>query len=230
MSQADFSLLFDLDGTLVDTDILHFGAYQTLLADHKRSITMQIYKERIMGASNDAIMRELFPNLSRDSHRRLAERKEELFRAAIGTLEPTPGVLALFEWAEARKVPIAVVTNAPRTNAERMLAGLELLGRIDALVIGEELPRGKPDPLPYLTGLQRLGGRAERALAFEDSLSGVRAASSAGIHTYGVGSALPAAALREAGADEVIADFTVPALWSRLDGLALRAVAEESGA
>ncbi|KMN84072.1 HAD hydrolase-like protein, partial [Chromobacterium violaceum] len=67
MSQADFSLLFDLDGTLVDTDILHFGAYQTLLADHKRSITMQIYKERIMGAPNDAIMRELFPDLSKDS-------------------------------------------------------------------------------------------------------------------------------------------------------------------
>ncbi|ATP28060.1 haloacid dehalogenase [Chromobacterium violaceum] len=230
MSQADFSLLFDLDGTLVDTDILHFGAYQTLLADHKRSITMQIYKERIMGAPNDAIMRELFPDLSKDSHRRLAERKEELFRAAIGKLEPTPGALALFEWAEARRVPIAVVTNAPRTNAERMLAGLDLLGRIDALVIGEELPRGKPDPLPYLTGLQRLNGRPERALAFEDSLSGVRAATAAGIHTFGVGAALPAESLRGAGADEVIADFTAAELWRRLDALELSAAAEESGA
>ncbi|KMN84074.1 HAD family hydrolase, partial [Chromobacterium violaceum] len=160
-------------------------------------------------------------DLSKDSHRRLAERKEELFRAAIGKLEPTPGALALFEWAEARRVPIAVVTNAPRTNAERMLAGLDLLGRIDALVIGEELPRGKPDPLPYLTGLQRLNGRPERALAFEDSLSGVRAASAAGIHTFGVGAALPAESLRGAGADEVIADFTAAELWRRLDALEL---------
>ncbi|OHX14276.1 haloacid dehalogenase [Chromobacterium sphagni] len=230
MNSADFTLLFDLDGTLVDTDILHFGAYQTLLAGYQRSITMQTYKQRIMGAPNDAIMLELFPELPQDARRRLSEHKEELFRAAIVELEPMPGVLELFEWAETRHVPIAVVTNAPRANAELMLKGLGLAKRINTLVIGEELPRGKPDPLPYLTGLQRLGGRAERALAFEDSLSGVRAASAAGIHTFGIGTSLPEAALLGAGAQEAINDFTAAALWRRLNALELGTVTEASRA
>jgi beta-phosphoglucomutase-like phosphatase (HAD superfamily) len=84
------------------------------------------------------------------------------------------------------------------------------------LVIGDELAAGKPDPLPYLTGLQRLGGEAARAVAFEDSLSGIRAASAAGIFTFGMRTALEDDALRGAGASAVIADFSDPALHAHL--------------
>ncbi len=76
------------------------------------------------------------------------------------------------------------------------------------LVIGDELDRGKPDPLPYLTGLSRLGSVRERALAFEDSRSGVQAASAAGIETIGLRTGLDDATLRAAGAAATIADFT----------------------
>ena len=174
--QPNFSLLFDLDGTLVNTDELHFGAFQVLLGERGRSITIETYQSRIMGATNDVIMREFFPDVPASEHRALADRKEALFRASATRMNPIAGALKVFDWARSRGVRIAVVTNAPRANAELMLNGLALADRIDALVIGDELPRGKPDPLPYLTGLERLGGIAERALAFEDSLSGIRAA------------------------------------------------------
>jgi HAD superfamily hydrolase (TIGR01509 family) len=216
----DFSLLFDLDGTLVNTDELHFGAFQVLLGERGRSMTIETYQARIMGATNDVIMREFFPDVPASEHQALADRKEALFRASVTHLQPIAGALQVFEWARSRGVPIAVVTNAPRANAEMMLNGLELADRIDALVIGDELARGKPDPLPYLTGLERLGGHAGRALAFEDSLSGIRAASAAGIYTFGMRTALPAQTLLDAGASDVIDDFTAPALWRRLDELA----------
>lgn len=212
----DFILLFDLDGTLVHTDELHFAAFRTLLADFGRDLTMDTYRERIMGGSNDAIMRELFPHEPVEVKRQLADRKEALFRSAVTTLEPTPGVIELLDWARHHAVRVAVVTNAPRANADLMLGGIGIADRIDALVIGEELARGKPDPLPYLTGLDRLGGNAARAIAFEDSLSGIRSASSAGIHTIGLRGVLPDEAMREAGAHEVIDDFTSPALWRML--------------
>lgn len=215
--QLDFSLLFDLDGTLVDTDALHFGAFQVLLGERGRSITIETYQSRIMGATNDAIMRELFSDVPESHHQELAARKEALFRASVTDLQPTAGALEVFEWARSRGVGIAVVTNAPRANAELMLNGLGLADRIDTLVIGEELPRGKPDPLPYATGLQRLGGNAERALAFEDSLSGIRAASAAGIYTFGMRTGLPAQALYDAGANDIIDDFTAASLWRMLD-------------
>jgi len=212
----DFTLLFDLDGTLVNTDELHFGAFQALLADFGRRLTMDTYRERIMGASNEAIMRELFPDEPAEVKQLLADRKEALFRSAVTALEPTRGVIELLDWARGHRIRVGVVTNAPRPNADLMLGGIGIADRIDALVIGEELARGKPDPLPYLTGLERLGGDAARAIAFEDSLSGIRSASSAGIHTIGLRGALADEAMREAGADEVIDDFTSPVLWRML--------------
>ncbi|WP_206858873.1 HAD family hydrolase [Lysobacter changpingensis] len=212
----DFVLLFDLDGTLVNTDELHFAAFQTLLADFDRTLTMETYRSRIMGASNEAIMRELFPDQPIEAHARLADRKEALFRSAVTTLEPTRGAIELLDWARRHDVRVGVVTNAPRANAELMLGGIGVLDRIDALVIGEELARGKPDPLPYLTGLERLGGTARCALAFEDSLSGIRSARAAGIRTFGLRGALSDDALCDAGADEVIDDFLSPVLLRTL--------------
>ncbi|HVT51362.1 MAG TPA: HAD-IA family hydrolase [Dongiaceae bacterium] len=216
MSTRNGALLFDLDGTLCDTDRLHFGAYCTLLKDFGRSITLEHYKARIMGAHNDVIMREMFPDLDVARHRALADRKEALFRDAIVTLEPTPGVSALLDWADAKGVGVAVVTNAPRANAEMMLKGLGLDRRIGTVVLGEELPRAKPDPLPYATALERLGAGADHALAFEDSLPGIRSASGAGVATYGIRTGHPDDALLGAGAIGAIDDFTDRGLWQRL--------------
>jgi beta-phosphoglucomutase len=211
------ALLFDLDGTLCDTDRLHFGAYCTLLKDFGRSITLEHYKARIMGAPNDAIMSEMFPDLDVARHRELADRKEALFRDAITTLEPTQGLAALLDWAKAKSLPIAVVTNAPRANAEMMLKGLGLDRRIDTLVLGEELERAKPDPLPYATALRLFGAAPERALAFEDSLPGIRSASGAGVATYGIRTGHADEVLLAAGAVGAIDDFTDRALWQRLE-------------
>ena len=87
------------------------------------------------------------------------------------------------------------------------------------LIIGAELARAKPDPLPYRTGLERLGASADRALAFEDSLPGIRAASGAGIPTYGIRTGHPDAALLGSGAIAAIDDFTDAGLWKRLEAL-----------
>ena len=216
MTPAPLALLFDLDGTLVDTDHLHVGAFSTLLAEHGRSLSLTDYRAHVMGAPNEAIMTFLFPEHPPEAHGEIAARKEALVRAAMGRLAPTPGLLDLLGWAAARALPCGVVTNAPRQNAEQMLAGLGLADRFSVLVIGDELPRAKPDPLPYLTGLRRHGATAARAVAFEDSRSGVQAARAAGIFTFGLRTALDDAALRAAGADACIADFTDPALHAKL--------------
>ncbi|MNV82661.1 Phosphorylated carbohydrates phosphatase [compost metagenome] len=109
---------------------------------------------------------------------------------------------------------MCVVTNAPRLNAEHMLTGMGLGSRFEHVLVAEELARAKPDPLPYLTGLQRLQATASAALAFEDSLPGVRAASSAGIFTVGIATTQTAERLHAAGAGLVIDDFNDPRLWA----------------
>jgi beta-phosphoglucomutase len=84
-------------------------------------------------------------------------------------------------------------------------------------VIGSELARSKPDPLPYLTGLERTGASAECSIAFEDSLSGVRAAAAAGLAVVGMMTTLDAGTLVAAGAAFAVKDFTDPRIYALIE-------------
>ena len=218
MSQkkATSTLLFDLDGTLVDTDVFHLKAYNTLLQTFDRQIDEDYYKTHVMGFSNDEIMRKLFPAESSNKHAQYANQKEEIVRSLFTDLTPTPGLLELLQRAELFCCRMAVVTNAPRQNAELLLSGLRLQDRFKTVVLGEELTHGKPHPLPYLTALELLGARAENAFAFEDSYSGVKSASSAGLRTFGLLTSLPESKLLEAGAVRAIRDFLDPTMRAML--------------
>ncbi|WP_321864420.1 HAD-IA family hydrolase [Burkholderia cenocepacia] len=215
---AALTLLFDLDGTLVDTDALHLNAYNALLSRWDRSIGVDYYKTHIMGFPDNLIYGGLFPEMADEKYAELAVEKERLFRAQLtATLTPTAGTEDILAHAERVGARTAVVTNAPRENATMMLNALGLARRFETLVIGGELEHGKPHPMPYLTALEFLGTTAESAIAFEDSISGVRSASSAGIFTFGMSTALDDARLREAGAQEVIGDFRDRTLWNLLE-------------
>ena len=212
MSRA--GLLFDLDGTLVHTDPVHFRAFNAMLATQGQSIDLDGYLTHIIGRSNPAIMAGLFPDLPVSEHRRLADLKEATFRSLALDLRPLRGLVALLDAADAAGLPWGVVTNAPRANAEHLLEALGLRGRTRVLVIGEELSRAKPDPLPYQTGLALIGADAVSSVAFEDSASGVRSAAAAGLAVAGLTTSLPAGTLMEAGASLCASDFADQALLS----------------
>ncbi len=190
------ALLFDIDGTLTDTDPIHIRAFNVMLADFGMSITHEEYFRRVMGFT-------ITPRSCGISSRRLARRSivgwrtSRRRRSARCRLrsEATPGLLALMDHADALGVPMAAVTNAPLPNAELMLTALGVKHRFRTVVIGDELPRGKPDPLPYLVAGERLGVSCADCIAFEDSRSGMRSASGSGAYAIGVLSSLPEAEL-----------------------------------
>lgn len=211
------ALLFDLDGTLADTDPLHFEAFAAALEPHGIAIDHQFFKTAISGRSNEAICRDLFPNASRDEHDRFADDKEAAFRRASGGLTAIDGLHALLDRARGRGIRIGLVTNAPAANVHHVLDLLALTGAFDPLVLAEELPRSKPDPLPYQTALAALGLGPDEAVVFEDSIPGVQAGKAAGILTVGMTTTLSADALRQAGADVTVSDFRDPILLHLLD-------------
>ena len=213
------ALLFDLDGTLTDTDRFHLLALQQLLREQGRTLTEAEFDAHVSGRANADLCRYLFPDRPLTEHQAFADLKEARFRALSPTLQPTAGLLRLLAHAEQHGIGMAVVTNAPRANAEHMLAAMALGGRFAHVLVAEELARAKPDPLPYLTGLERLGARAAHALAFEDSVPGVTAASAAGIFTVGVSTSQTAEALQAAGAQLVVADFEDARLWELIQAL-----------
>jgi HAD superfamily hydrolase (TIGR01509 family) len=203
------AILFDIDGTLTDTDPVHIRAFNIMLAEFGQSIGPEEYFRRVMGFTNAEIMRGFFPDKPMAEHRRLADLKEAAFRELAGAqLQPTAGLLELMDWADAKGIPMAAVTNAPTANAELMLSGLKVKHRFRTIVIGDELPRGKPDPLPYLVAAERLGVSCADCVAFEDSRSGMRSASAAGAFAVGLLSSLPEDELTKVGARYGVKDFT----------------------
>ena len=210
------ALLFDLDGTLVETDSLHFVIWQDFLRSYGIESDRAFYKAKISGRLNPDIVADLLPQLDAEAAADFIWRKEAEFRNRATSLQPMPGLMQVLSWAEQQAIQIAVVSNAPRENALFALKALQLEARFAKIVLGDDLPRGKPDPLPYQEALRQLSVSPEQAIAFEDSPSGIRSAIGADIFTVGIASTHDPRELELLGAGLVISDFTDQALMELL--------------
>eukprot|EP00218_Dolichomastix_sp_CCMP3274_P008852 CAMPEP_0170132970 /NCGR_PEP_ID=MMETSP0033_2-20121228/985_1 /TAXON_ID=195969 /ORGANISM="Dolichomastix tenuilepis, Strain CCMP3274" /LENGTH=241 /DNA_ID=CAMNT_0010368421 /DNA_START=96 /DNA_END=821 /DNA_ORIENTATION=+ len=214
------AVLFDIDGTLADSDPLHLRVFQEYLPELgcTETIDHAFFQKNISGRHNDDIFGRIFPDMPKERYAAVAEEKEARFRKLAGeSTIATKGLSELLEWIDKRGLKKAAVTNAPRANAELMLKGMGLESYFDMLVIGSECTHAKPHPLPYLLALRHLGVSAEKAICFEDSPSGMRAAVSAGLATFGILSGQPREALEQEGAVECIKDFAAPELTRYLE-------------
>jgi HAD superfamily hydrolase (TIGR01509 family) len=211
------ALLFDLDGTLAETDSLHLPTWVDVLHPYGIEVDEEFYRERISGRSNSKIVEDLLPALSTEEGRRLADAKEASFRERAGELEPLPGLLDFLREGQRSGLRLVLVTNAPEANVEAILLALELKEFFDEVVLSDEVGPVKPDPAPYRAALDRLNVLPEEALAFEDSTSGIASAVGAGIPTVGIASTQTPETLEGAGAFMVAEDFTDPELRELLN-------------
>lgn len=159
------------------------------------------------------------PQLSTTEGQKFADEKEALFRKLASNLKPLNGFSELLAWTETHELKRALVTNAPRLNAEFMLEVLGIKEAFHTVVVADDCVAGKPDPAPYQVALNKLAISAEEAIALEDSPSGIRAAVSADIRTIGIASTHDPQFLQEVGAFMAIPDFTDLQLWTLLNSL-----------
>jgi HAD superfamily hydrolase (TIGR01509 family) len=185
------ALLFDIDGTLTDTDALHLEAFNRIFGPRGHMFDHARFTNELQGFAMASIRERFLGDEPEERQLAIMEEKEATFRSlAAAGVPPMPGLMALLDLADAAGVPYAAVTNAPRANAEMMLNALGIAHRFKALIIGDELAHGKPHPLPYQEGLRALGAAPEATLAFEDSRSGVQSATASGIATIGIRTSL----------------------------------------
>ena len=207
------ALLFDIDGTLADTDALHLEAFNQILGPRGHSFDHARFTRELQGFSNASIGERFLADEAPARQVAIIGEKEAAFRKLVaGKIQPVPGLMALLARADRAGVPMVAVTNAPRLNAEMLLSGLGIMDRFKALIIGDELAHGKPHPMPYLEGLRAVSGVAGKSVAFEDSRSGVQSASAAGIATIGIRTSLAHADMVAAGAVTTAANFDDPEL------------------
>lgn len=216
------AVLFDIDGTLTDSDPMHFRAFRDMLQEvgfnGGRPIDLIFFQQRISGRHNPDIGRDLFPEWDEARQTAWLEAKEARFRQlASSSTSPVPGLPRVCSWLSSLGLRAAAVTNAPRANAEQLLKALGLDEFFQELVIGSECSRAKPFPDPYQEAMLRLGVKPDECFAFEDSPPGMRSAVAAHLATVGVLTGNTEAALVNAGAALVVKDFNDPRLWSLLE-------------
>lgn len=218
-------MLFDIDGTLCDSDPLHYYAFRELLQEIGFNggvpITEEFFIANIGGKHNDDIAAILFPN-DHDHEKvvKFLDDKEAMFRRiAKEKLEPIKGLSKLKKWIEDRGLKRAAVSNAPKPNAELMLSLLGLSDFFHVVILGSDCERAKPFPDPYLKALEVLNVSKDHTCVFEDSVSGIKAGVAAGMPTIGLTTRNPAEVLMEAKPTFLIKDYDDPKLWAALDEL-----------
>ena len=211
------ALLFDLDGTLAETDSLHLPTWVDALEPYGVEVDEEFYRDRISGRSTTEIVRELLPELTDEQGRSIGDAKEASFRKRAFELDPLPGLEDFVERGRKRGMWIALVTNAPEENVKMILLALKLRDFFDTVVLADEVEAVKPDPAPYIAALEKTGVPAEEALAFEDSVSGISSSVAAGIPTVGIASSQEPQKLFAAGAFMTAQDFTDPQLQALIE-------------
>lgn len=221
--------LFDLDGVLTSTAVLHRRAWRRTFDDFLRPRGEPPFAEsdyinyvdgrprydgvRTFLASRGITLPEGSPDdpPDRDTVHGVGNRKNELIDAIIRQegVTPYPGTVRYLDAVRGR-LKIGVVTSS--ANATRVLdaAGLSkyVQALVDGVVISRDGLRGKPAPDSFLAGARALGVSPERAAVFEDALAGVAAGRAGGFgHVVGVDRAGQRAALLENGADVVVEDL-----------------------
>ncbi len=210
------ALLFDMDGTLTETDHIHMAAWQELLAAQGIMVDKEIYDSRISGRTNPLIIREFLPHLNELEIEAFVSHKEAIAVNMMQTLEPVAGLHELLAWQTRQELKLALVTNATNATVPFVLETLGLSETFKIRILAEDVVAGKPDPIHYQTALKRLGVDAEHAIAFEDSPAGVRSAVGAGIKVVAITTSQPKDVLLRDGASLVIDNFEALELWELL--------------
>lgn len=208
MAGDTIGILWDVDGTLVDTAEQHFMAWQQLSAEIGRPFTRTDFA-RTFGWRNPEIIRTLYDPAADDAKcDSLALRKETLYRDMVrgGATKLLPGVRELLEAFAAEGWPQAVGSSAPRGNLDLLLGATGTRDFFQAIVSGEDVARGKPDPEVFLKGAAGIGVDPRRCVVFEDAVAGVEAANAGGMACVAVTFVghHPAEKLRAAGAKLVV--------------------------
>ncbi|MEY2688244.1 MAG: hypothetical protein RL375_2442 [Pseudomonadota bacterium] len=201
------ALLFDLDGTLIDSMPLHERSWQLWFAEQGLAFDEAGFFAATAGRTNFEILRDLFRGRPDAELHALAFRKEELYREIAATeLGLIAGAVDFCVAARANGFKLAVCTASPPENIAVAFARFGLGNLVDAVTSpsepkfggasGETL-RGKPHPDIFAEAARRLGVTAEACLVFEDAPLGIEAARRAGMRAVALTTTLPATAFAE---------------------------------
>lgn len=174
------AILFDLDGLLIDSEIVSFKIYQSILKSFSYSFTLAEYAKDFSGKSETdnlslLIERYRLP-FNLDDGLKLVKELEESFDFHLKS-----GAKALLNECKQKKYKLAVASSSTRQRAINILTKHEIIDYFDTFVFAEDIEKGKPNPDIFLKAAQKLNVPVYHCLVLEDSEAGIEAASRANI-------------------------------------------------
>src|SRR5215212_4349180 len=209
MSHWPRAVLFDFDGVIVNSEPLHFQAFQEVFAAEHLELTEEEYYRELIGFDDKGAIKHMYKAHNREldpkTFLRVATRKGEVVMDMIRRrkYQALPGVEEFVRglW---RNYPLAICSGALREEIEAMLEGVSLRDCFPIIVAAEDVTVGKPDPQGYLLAMQQVSERIKKAiepghcLVVEDAPTVVHSVREAGFTVLGVATTYPVEKLNEA--------------------------------
>lgn len=184
------TILFDLDGTLIDTEHADFAAAQILAQEIGAEISLDFWAANIVGVTDGYdIFLKVLQQQSRNNHLTtdfLWQRLQQLWQQTMQNLSLMPGAAALLSGLQGNGYRLGLVSASDRAWVDRWLGHFGLHSYFQNITTGDDVQRNKPAPDIYRLAAARLQVAPAQCLVFEDSIAGIQAAKSAGMTVVAV--------------------------------------------
>ena len=201
-------VIFDMDGTIVDSLPYHYKAWEIFFKDNKVENFSKKLKDYKGGGTLD-LMKAVYGNkYSIKELKIMSDDKEVIFREIYkGNIQPIRGFIEFIESLKSKKILIGLATNAIRENANLTLRELNIYDYFDRIICGDEVKNGKPNPEMFDNTVESFQIDKKKCLIFEDSIEGIQGAYNSGINSVGITSSLSHKVLMDAGANGTIENY-----------------------
>jgi beta-phosphoglucomutase len=188
--QDTFAAIFDMDGVLIDSYHAHYRSWRAMAQARGLDISEEVFAATF-GRTSREVIAAVWPelNLTPVQIAAMDAEKERRFREIVADELPVmPGAAELLQALRAAGARLAIGSSAPRENIVLVLEGLQWQGLFDAVVTGDEVTRGKPDPQVFLLAAERLQVPPPCCVVIEDASQGIAAARAGGMKCIGLAS------------------------------------------
>lgn len=195
-------VIFDMDGVLIDSKSVIEYAWKTVSEEYGKVLSLDDYEKYIHGRTGSETISLLFDFLSEEERRAVWKKVDNIEETAL--YEAIPGVTELVKYLYVNGVKLCLVTSSWHKKINYALSCIGLDNVFSHIISRDDISNGKPHPEPYLKGINLFDIDKSKVLVFEDAISGIKSAISAGADCIAIGGDY----LKLAGAKENINDFS----------------------
>ena len=201
------SVIFDLDGTLIDNNSFHLKSWKKYLENIGRNISDEEYNANFNGRTNRDVIQYIYgKNLNDEEILKYSLEKEAVYREIYQPyIKPLTGLIELLEILHRKNIPMAIATSGIQPNIDFMFRHIPIQKFFKAVVNSSHITNGKPDPEIYIKTALLLGVPPKNCLVFEDAVVGIKSAKAAGMKVIAVATTQPKEDLDSA--DMIINDY-----------------------